>query len=125
MIFGIGIDVLEIDRFAEVFERLGPAFFEKICTDAEIAYCNTHANPLPHFAARFAAKEALSKALGVGIGSKLSWKDMEISHDSHGRPKVIWHIDIEQIFGVTHSHLSISHSKNTAIAFAILETTKK
>jgi holo-[acyl-carrier protein] synthase len=121
MIIGIGCDVVELKRFAESLDRVGPRLLEKICMPSEILYCRSFSNSLPHFAARFAAKEAISKALGVGIGKLLSWHDMEIINDERGRPTVVWHIDVLSQFHVSRTHLSISHSETVAIAQALLE----
>ena len=83
--------------------------------------CSRRPSPSSAFSMRFAAKEALSKALGVGIGSALSWHDMEIINDEQGKPCVIWHTDVAERFGVRKSHLSISHSHTIAMAYALLE----
>jgi holo-[acyl-carrier protein] synthase len=121
MIVGIGCDVVELERFAKVLSRTGDRFLVRLFTPAEILYCKHFSNPIPHFAGRFAAKEALSKALGVGIGKDLSWQDMEILNTAHGRPHVVWHINVQQLFSVERSHISISHSDSVAIAQAVLE----
>lgn len=120
MIVGIGCDIVELDRFSSSLARVGPRFLDKLFSTNEIVYCQKFSNPIPHFAGRFAAKEALSKALGVGIGKQLRWHDMEIINTANGRPTVVWHIDVQLQFHVTQTHLSISHSATVAMAQALL-----
>ena len=78
MILGIGIDIIEVARIASSYEKFGERFVNRILHADEIAYCLSHKNPAPFLAARFAAKEAISKAFGTGIGAALGWQDMEI-----------------------------------------------
>jgi holo-[acyl-carrier protein] synthase len=121
MIFGIGCDCLEVDRFRQAFLRNGDRLLHRLFTPAEIAYCQSHGDPVLSYTGRFAAKEALSKALGIGIGSALSWHDMEIVNDSRGKPSIVWHTRILEELGVGHVHLSISHSHTMAMAYAVAE----
>ena len=121
MLVGIGCDCIEIDRFRQAVQRSGNAFLHRLFTDEEISLCQRNADPIFSYAGRFAAKEALSKALGTGIGSELSWKEMEIVSDPKGRPIVRWHIDVKARYGVLATHLSISHSHTVAMAYAVLE----
>lgn len=121
MIRGIGCDVIEIERIDRAIKRLGRHFIERLFTPREIAYCEGVSQPAARFAGRFAAKEALAKALGCGIGSRLSWLDMEILNDEQGRPYVTWKQEIVEAFDIQRTHISISHSKGMAIAYAILE----
>lgn len=102
--------------------RSGEALLLRLFTPSEISYCKQHKDAAFCFAGRFAAKEALAKALGVGIGSALSWHDMEIVNDEHGKPYVVWHKDVAKEFGVSKTHLSISHSHTIAMAYATLES---
>jgi holo-[acyl-carrier protein] synthase len=121
VLVGIGCDCIEIDRFRQAFRRSGHSLLTRLFTDEEIAVCQRNADPIFSYAGRFAAKEALAKALGTGIGSELSWKDMEILNNARGRPIVRWHIDVKARYGVQTTHLSISHSHTIAMAYAILE----
>lgn len=121
MLVGIGCDCIEIDRFRQAVQRSGEALLHRLFTDEEIALCQRNADPIFSYAGRFAAKEALSKALGSGIGAELSWKDMEIINNPKGRPIVRWHIDVKTRYGVQTTHLSISHSHTLAMAYAVLE----
>ena len=122
MILGIGCDLIEIERFRTAISRSGAAFLDRLFTPNEIDYCNRNKDPVFCFAGRFAAKEALAKALGVGIGSAISWHDMEILNDEHGKPFVVWKADVEERFGVAKTHISISHSHTIAMAYAVIET---
>lgn len=121
-LFGIGIDLVEIQRIAEVLDRRGAAFAQRLFTENERAYCDGHPSPSRHYAARFAAKEAISKALGTGIGGQANWLDIEITHDERGAPKVILTGAAEQFAKqnqITEIKISISHTDAHAIANAI------
>src|ERR1700723_585867 len=91
MILGTGIDIIEVARVAASYEKFGERFVNRILLPDEIAYCLTHKNPAPFLAARFAAKEAISKAFGTGIGAALGWQDMEICRRESGEPYVVLH----------------------------------
>jgi holo-[acyl-carrier protein] synthase len=84
MIYGVGIDLVMISRIEEALQRWGERFREKVFTPGEIQYCGQKRNPAPSFAARFAAKEALAKALGVGIRRGVHWKDVEVKRGPLG-----------------------------------------
>ena len=120
MLVGIGCDCIEIERFREAVRRGGDAFLRRLFTDEELFLCQKNAEPIFCYAGRFAAKEALAKALGTGIGSELSWKDMSILNDSKGKPIVSWLIDVRSRFWVDQTLLSISHTHTIAIAQAVL-----
>src|SRR5947208_8357051 len=91
MILGVGIDIIEVARIHASYERFGDRFLKRILHPNEISYCLSHASPAPFLAARFAAKEAISKAFGTGIGAQLGWRDMEIGRRQSGEPFVILH----------------------------------
>src|SRR5271157_1726603 len=91
MILGTGIDIIEVARIAASFERFGERFVNRILLPDEIAYCRSHKTPAPFLAVRFAAKEAVSKAFGTGIGAQLGWQDMEVDHKESGEPFAILH----------------------------------
>jgi len=122
-IHGIGIDIVEVARIAAANEKHGPAFAERYLTEAERAYCASHANPEIHQAARFAAKEAVAKALGTGIGSECGWHDIEIVRDApSGAPGVLLTgaaAEFAARNGIAHIHVSLSHTRDTAVANAI------
>ena len=115
-----GVDIIEISRVGAVFERYGQRFLGHIFTPEEIAYCRGRT---PNLAARFAAKEATMKALGTGVRG-VSWKDIEVVRADSGAPSIrlcgraeIW----AQRLGVSEISLSISHSRDYAVAFVVLQ----
>ncbi|HEY2953247.1 MAG TPA: holo-ACP synthase [Verrucomicrobiae bacterium] len=125
MILGTGIDIIEVARIRASYEKFGDRFLNRILRPDEIAYCLSHKQPAPFLAARFAAKEAISKAFGTGLGQHLGWQDMEVGRKASGEPFVILH-DGGQILlqhrGGRIVHLSLSHTDNYAAAVAILES---
>ena len=124
MILGIGIDIIEVTRIQASHERFGEHFLNRVLHPAETAYCLTHKKPAPFIAARFAAKEAISKAFGTGIGAALGWRDMEIRRKESGEPFVILHGKGEKLFaacGAKQLLVSLSHTKDYAAATAVLE----
>lgn len=124
MILGTGIDIIEVARIAASFEKFGERFVNRILLPDEIAYCLSHKNPAPFLAARFAAKEAISKAFGTGIGAQLGWQDMEIRRKESGEPFVILHGKGQSLFAARAGkklHISLSHTQSYAAATAILE----
>ena len=124
MILGTGIDLIEVARIASSFEKYGERFVNRVLLPNETAYCLSHKNPAPFLAARFAAKEAISKAFGTGIGAALGWQDMEICRKESGEPFVVLHGKGAQLFaarGARRLHLSLTHTENYAAATAILE----
>ncbi len=118
---GVGVDILEIHRVKEAHERNGDRFLEKVFTPSEIAYCKKHHDPYPRFAARFCAKEAVAKALGVGIGANLGFHDIEIVHDPEGKPLVKLSEMANKFFKKPQIHLSLSHSKEYATAMVVVD----
>ena len=124
MILGTGIDIIEVKRIAASYEKFGERFVNRILLPDEIAYCRSHKNPAPFLAARFAAKEAISKAFGTGIGAALGWQDMEIRRKESGEPFVVLHGKGEELFaarGAKRLLVSLSHTANYAAVTAILE----
>src|SRR4051812_13308343 len=91
MILGVGIDIIEVARIQSSYERFGDRFLNRILLPDEISYCISHKAPGPFLAARFAAKEAISKAFGTGIGAQLGWQDMEVRRKESGEPYVVLH----------------------------------
>jgi holo-[acyl-carrier protein] synthase len=125
MILGIGIDIIEVDRIAKSYERFGDRFLNRILLPGEIQYCLSHKVPGPFLAARFAAKEAVSKAFGTGIGAQLSWQDMEICRKESGEPYVVLHGGGEKLLkerGARMVLISLSHTQAHAAAVAVLES---
>lgn len=125
MILGTGIDIIEVARIAASYEKFGDHFVQRILRPAEIAYCLSHKRPAPFLAARFSAKEAISKAFGTGIGAQLGWQDMEIGRKESGEPFVILHDKGKKLLrerGGRIVHVSLSHTEQHASAVAILES---
>jgi holo-[acyl-carrier protein] synthase len=124
MILGTGIDIIEVARIASSYERFGERFVNRILLPAEIAYCLSHRNPAPFLAARFAAKEAISKAFGTGIGAQLGWQDIEICKKESGEPFVVLHGNGKKLFesrGAKQLLVSLSHTEYYAAATVVLE----
>jgi len=124
MILGTGIDIIEVPRIAASLEKFGERFLNRILHPAETAYCLSHKKPAQFIAARFAAKEAISKSFGTGIGAALGWLDMEICRKESGEPYVVLHGKGNELLekrGAKRLHISLSHTENHAAATAVLE----
>ena len=118
---GAGVDIIELDRIRRVLERHGERFLTRIYTAEEIA---RYRDRLPELAARFAAKEAFSKALGLGMRKGLKWRDIEVFHDRNGKPGLRLHgrsSDICRKAGITGIHLSLSDENDYGVAVVVLE----
>ena len=124
MIIGTGVDLVEIVRFRKTLERTGERFLKRVFTRDEQRFCLARQDPAPHLAARFAAKEAVFKALGVGWAKGVTWLDVEVSRHEQCAPVVILHGAAKEIAaakGVRMAHLSLTHTDNCAAATVILE----
>ena len=124
MILGIGTDIIEVDRIQASHERFGERFLNRILHPNEISYCLSYKEPGPFLAARFAAKEAISKAFGTGIGAQLGWQDMEVGRKTSGEPFVILHEAGQKLLherGARAVLISLSHTQTYAAAVAILD----
>ncbi|MGI9953168.1 holo-ACP synthase [Moorellaceae bacterium AZ2] len=118
----IGIDIIEIERIEKALDR-HPRFLQRVFTSREQAYCRGQRRPGASLAARWAAKEAVFKVLGLGWG-QLSWKDVEIIVGDHGRPQVMLHgrgAEVAREMGIAGIDLSLSHNGNMAVAVAIAD----
>ena len=121
-VFGIGIDVVEVARIAAAITRHGESFLARLFTTAEREYCDAQHLPALHYAARFAAKEAIAKALGTGIGSHASWLDLEIVNDPSGAPRLVpgaVTAAFASDHGITDIKISLTHARHYASAVAI------
>ena len=121
-VYGIGIDVVEVTRIADAITRHGEPFLARLFTPAERAYCDTKSVPALYYAARFAAKEAVSKALGTGIGSHASWLDLEVVHDARGAPQLALGATAAAFakdHGIIDIKISLTHARDYAAAVAI------
>lgn len=123
MIYGSGIDIIEVSRIRTVMER-DIGFREKIFTPVEIEYCETKKHKYENYAARFSAKEAFLKAIGTGWRFGIRFADIEVYHDEYGKPLIRLYGKAEQLSkdeGISKIHVSLSHIKETATAIVIVE----
>ena len=125
MILGSGVDLCEVPRIEAAIARYGSRFLERIFTAREIAYADRKANRFERYAARFAAKEAGMKALGTGWHGGIAWRDFEVVNLPSGRPTLNFHgraAEIAAKLGVRHVALSLTHTREQALAMVILES---
>jgi holo-[acyl-carrier protein] synthase len=121
-IIGIGTDITECLRIARMIERHGELFVDRVYTPEEVRYCQNRKQSTQHFAGRWAAKEAVLKALGTGWVRGVSWRDVEILNESGGKPVVAIHDGAKEVArrqGITKIFISISHSRTHATAYAV------
>jgi len=124
MIAGIGIDLVEIARIERIAARWGDAFLGRVFTLGEIEACSGRARPAIHFAGRFAVKEALLKALGLGLGIGVRLREIETVNQRDGRPTLRLYANALRILegrGIRRTHLTITHTKDHAVAVVVLE----
>ena len=124
MIVGTGIDIAEVPRVGQSIERFGERFLRRVFTEEEIKYCDSKANRVERYAARFAAKEAAMKALGTGWNRGVRWRDIEVLRQPGSRPTIRFHgvaAEFAARLGTKNIALSISHTPEHAIANVILE----
>jgi len=124
MILGVGLDLIELDRFKAAMKRQGAPFLEKLFTPAERRYCEDKWNRIAHYAARFAAKEAVLKALGTGWSGGIRWTDVEVARDPAGSVTVRLAGLAKKAAarrGIRRVHLNITHAQKYAAAVAIAE----
>jgi holo-[acyl-carrier protein] synthase len=124
MIIGTGVDVVEIPRIRKITEKLADRFLIRVFTDSERQYCRAYRDPAPHFAVRFAAKEALFKALGTGWAKGVTWQDAEVLREGQEAPIMVLHgeaLRLSESMGTKKIHLSLSHTDSWAVATVILE----
>ena len=124
MIVGTGVDITEVDRIGAAVKRFGDRFLKRIFTLAEIRYCLGKLNASERLAARFAAKEAGMKAIGTGLRHGVTWQDVEVVRLPGQRPVLQFHgkaAEFAARLGCKRTHLSLSHTKEQAIAYVILE----
>ena len=123
MIKGIGVDIIEVGRIRRLLER-DRRFVDRIFTATEIRYCAGKFYPEQHFAARFTAKEAFMKAMGTGWEPAMGWKDVAVENDPQGKPQLRLSRRLRERFsrlGLTDIHLSLSHTREHAVAMVVLE----
>jgi holo-[acyl-carrier protein] synthase len=125
MIVGTGVDIVEIRRIRSVLERQGERFVERVFSPGEQQYCRAHRDTAPYYAVRFAAKEALFKALGTGWGKGVTWRDVEVERSTDGVPSLVLRGEARRLAEsrkITAAHLSLSHGDDSAVAVVILES---
>jgi holo-[acyl-carrier protein] synthase len=124
MIKGIGTDLIELHRIARLYSEYGDRLLNRLFTQAERGYFAAWADPVPRIAGRFAAKEAVMKALGTGWSGGVRWRDIEIIRRSSGKPEVVLYGRCREIFsslGAERAHCTITHSRDYAMAVVIFE----
>jgi holo-[acyl-carrier protein] synthase len=124
VIGGIGVDVIEIPRIQRAIDEWGDTFLEKIFTPQELSYARARKNATQHIAGRFAVKEAVAKALSTGWSGGFRWKDVEVENDASGKPSVRLHGHVQELLEGSRILVSISHSDNVVVAFAVIESAR-
>ena len=125
MIYGIGTDIVAIERFRKFIDSGNNALLERLLSPAELSRCRSRKDAASCMAARFAAKEAFVKALGTGLRDGISWLEMEVSNDAMGKPELNLFgktSELVQARGMFKIHLSLSHDGGNAVAMVVLES---
>ena len=121
-VIGIGTDIIECLRIDQMIERHGEIFLRRVYTPLEVDYCNSRKAATQHFAGRWAAKESVLKAMGTGWAKGISWRDIEVRNDERGRPSITLSGGAQEVcesLGVLTMHISISHCRSHATAYAL------
>ena len=124
MIYGIGTDVVEIDRIRKALERWGERFAERVLCEPELERFRSHKQPISYLAKRFAAKEAFTKALGTGIRAPANWHGMWVANLPSGKPEMQFTEPLKALLskrGISRTHVSLSDERGVAVATVILE----
>jgi holo-[acyl-carrier protein] synthase len=124
VIFGTGVDIVDISRFERFVRENNQPLLQRLFTQREHEYCAARKQSAQHYALRFAAKEAYLKALGTGLRDGISWKDIEVVNDDLGKPELLLSGRGAEIFrekGLARCHLSLSHDGNFGVAMVVLE----
>jgi holo-[acyl-carrier protein] synthase len=125
MIYGTGIDIVEISRFERFVQESNDALFTRVFTPQELSYCSVKKKSAQHYALRFAAKEAFFKASGLGLRDGMSWRDVEVVNNHLGKPDLRLHGRAAEIFtelGLHKVHTALSHDGAYAVAMVVLES---
>ena len=123
-VLGIGVDLVEVERIQHSLDRFGERFMNRVFTEGEIVYCQSMKFPARHFAARFAAKEAVSKAFGTGIGKAMGWRDIDVHKKESGEPFLVLHggAEVSPKSGrMKSAWISLSHTEHHAVAMVVIE----
>jgi holo-[acyl-carrier protein] synthase len=124
-VVGIGVDLVECARIQHSIDRFGERFLRRVFTDGEVAYAMSMKFPARHLAARFAAKEAVSKAFGTGIGKAMGWRDIDVQKRPSGEPFLVFSGSADALAksrGVATALITLSHTDHLAVACIVLET---
>jgi len=122
-VLGIGVDIVETVRIQSSLDRFGERFLRRVFTQGERDYCSAMPVPARHYGARFAAKEAVSKAFGTGIGSRIGWRDIEVKRKETGEPYILLHGPAAELAAALQVHqalISLSHTDHYSVANAVL-----
>ena len=123
-VLGIGVDLVECARIERSIERFGEKFLHRVFTDGEVAYSMSMKFPARHLAARFAAKEAVSKAFGTGIGKAMGWRNIDVQKKPSGEPFLVFSgpgLELARQRSVTAAFVTLSHTEHHAIACIVLD----
>jgi holo-[acyl-carrier protein] synthase len=123
VVLGVGTDIVEVERIRKAVERHGERFLQRLYTEEELAYCRRHREPHPFLAARFAAKEAASKAFGTGLARGFGWKTFSVRHNEHGAPLAVLDEAGRGLLaarGATGMLVSLSHTASLGHAVVLL-----
>jgi len=123
-VIGIGVDLVECGRIQRSIDRFGDRFLHRVFTDGEIEYSMSMKFPARHLAARFAAKEAISKAFGTGIGKAMGWRNIDVRKKPTGEPYLFFSGPAQELAakrGVTSALITLSHTEHHAMASVVLE----
>ena len=123
-VLGVGVDLVECARIQHSLDRFGDRFLHRVFTEGEIAYATSMKFPAKHLAARFAAKEAVSKAFGTGIGKAMGWRDIDVRKKPSGEPFLVLEGGAKELAaqrGVKNALITLSHTDNHAVAMIVLE----
>ena len=121
-IIGIGTDITECDRIRKMLDKHGTYFLDRVYTDWEIEYCSPRKQSIEHYTGRWAAKEAVLKAIGTGWIAGIAWRDMEVRNEEGGKPYIVTSGGVQKVveeLGITEIQISISHCQTHATAFAV------
>jgi holo-[acyl-carrier protein] synthase len=124
-VLGIGVDLVECTRIEHSLERFGDRFLKRVFTEGEIEYSKSMKYPARHLAARFAAKEAISKAFGTGIGKAMGWRDIDVQKKPSGEPFLMLTGGAQELAkqrGVKNALITLSHTDHHAMAMIVLES---
>lgn len=123
-ILGIGVDLVEVERIQHSLDRFGERFMKRVFTEGEITYCQSMKFAARHFAARFAAKEAVSKAFGTGIGKAMGWRDIDVHKKESGEPFLVLYGGADRLAksrDMKSSWITLSHTEHHAVAMIVIE----